>query len=327
MALAARWVIRVAAAACAGRAAGRVGGAFVVGGGAFVVEAPAISTVNATVSAASAAGAGGPAGMAYDEAAAVSAFGLAEASYCEIEAWNCTTCAAGVRDVVVISDDGSSGGRAIVGYDTRDDTVFVAFRGTENIRNWLKNVEFAKTYPYNDTALGVEVGFYGWYAALLKNGLATALAQAAAKAGTTSVKATGHSAGGACATLLAYDLLVGALPGLEDLQLKQHYTFGSPRVGNAAFAADFGAKISAASVPSFRITHFHDIVPQVPPEASYYHHVAQEVWYDEFFTNRTECDGSGEDPNCSDSCYLTLLCDDVSDHMSYMNSSAGIAGC
>ena len=50
--------------------------------------------------------------------------------------------------------------------------------------------------------------------------------------------ATGHSLGGALATLAAYDFATAAQACGKTLNLAC-YTFGCPRVGNHAFAHDF----------------------------------------------------------------------------------------
>jgi triacylglycerol lipase len=60
---------------------------------------------------------------------------------------------------------------------------------------------------------------------------------------------TGHSLGGALATLAAARF--GGFQGL--------YTFGSPRLGNRDFAAWFDGQ------PCFRVVHHDDIVPRLPP--------------------------------------------------------------
>lgn len=62
---------------------------------------------------------------------------------------------------------------------------------------------------------------------------------------------SGHSLGGALATLAAARFGPGRFRGL--------YTYGCPRVGDAAFAALFDGQ------PSFRVVHHEDIVPRVPP--------------------------------------------------------------
>lgn len=55
------------------------------------------------------------------------------------------------------------------------------------------------------------------------------------------------------------------------------WTFGSPRVGDADFAANYGA---ALGTRTWRVTHSHDIVPSVPVRIMGYHHVPTEVFYD-----------------------------------------------
>jgi hypothetical protein len=67
-----------------------------------------------------------------------------------------------------------------------------------------------------------------------------------------SIWMTGHSLGAALATLAA-----DRLGGVQAL-----YTFGSPRVGDRAFADDF-------HVPTYRFVHHRDIVTRVPPFGPY----------------------------------------------------------
>jgi hypothetical protein len=99
---------------------------------------------------------------------------------------------------------------------------------------------------------GLHAGFLGafqnvWLDNSRGSGLATILAELG-KAQERTVWFTGHSLGGALATLAAF-----WYEGKSTL-----YTFGSPRVGNATFRAKFGNR------SAFRITHATDIVPTVP---------------------------------------------------------------
>ncbi|GLC58164.1 hypothetical protein PLESTB_001325800 [Pleodorina starrii] len=89
----------------------------------------------------------------------------------------------------------------------------------------------------------------------------------------TRVIFTGHSLGGAMATLAAYDLAARKTDGFfsGDVQL---YTFGSPRVGNQAFMEAFNNMVPNA----WRFTNTDDIVPRVPyswrfdgARTTYYH--------------------------------------------------------
>ena len=65
---------------------------------------------------------------------------------------------------------------------------------------------------------------------------------------------TGHSLGGALATLFAGRY--GKVQGV--------YTFGAPRVGNEGFREDFDVEI-------YRFVNNHDIVPRLPPPGIYVH--------------------------------------------------------
>lgn len=60
-----------------------------------------------------------------------------------------------------------------------------------------------------------------------------------------------------------------------DLQLNvTTYTYGAPRVGNEAFARF----VLEQGDRNYRITHYNDIVPIVPPFRLSYRHVEPEYW-------------------------------------------------
>ncbi|NJM68999.1 MAG: hypothetical protein HC862_01575 [Scytonema sp. RU_4_4] len=67
---------------------------------------------------------------------------------------------------------------------------------------------------------------------------------------------TGHSLGGALATLAAYRLK------RQNFPISDVYTFGAPRVGDSAFASRY----EDCKVPHFRIENKNDIVPHLPPD-------------------------------------------------------------
>src|SRR5262245_516119 len=83
---------------------------------------------------------------------------------------------------------------------------------------------------------------------------------------------TGHSLGGALATLAA-DRCVRqrAMLGLGDLG--GVYTFGSPLVGNRHFVDGFNSRVHGRS---FRFVNDQDGVPRVPPQLLGYRHVNTE---------------------------------------------------
>eukprot|EP00300_Choanocystis_sp_HF-7_P024383 c2581_g1_i2.p1 GENE.c2581_g1_i2~~c2581_g1_i2.p1 ORF type:complete len:436 (+),score=87.15 c2581_g1_i2:1223-2530(+) len=88
---------------------------------------------------------------------------------------------------------------------------------------------------------------------------------------------TGHSLGGAVATLAALDFTL-AYPTMFDVSL---YVFGSPRVGNRAFANYFNQHLPKKA---FRFAYNRDGVTEMPPKppAFHYKHVGIEVLLDEF---------------------------------------------
>ena len=85
---------------------------------------------------------------------------------------------------------------------------------------------------------------------------------------TLPIYLTGHSSGAALATLLAVHISIHS----PSLPLSRIYTFGSPRVGNAAFAS-FANKLMGERW--FRIINQLDIVPSVPAYSFGYQHVGQ----------------------------------------------------
>lgn len=93
---------------------------------------------------------------------------------------------------------------------------------------------------------------------------------------------TGHSLGGAVATLLAChfrDSLRGALMSNRNTGGVSLYTYGSPRVGNLALATYVTQQQSGrASGGNWRLTHAADVVPRMPPAIEGYRHVSPEYW-------------------------------------------------
>lgn len=81
------------------------------------------------------------------------------------------------------------------------------------------------------------------------------------------VLVTGHSLGGALATLAAYDLATRTAADDRPRLHVEMYNFGSPRVGNARFAAEFNRAVPTA----FRVTNSRDIICTVPKLLGYAH--------------------------------------------------------
>lgn len=154
----------------------------------------------------------------------------------------------------------------------REDTRIVAFRGTRVAsRNWLDRGEVA-TLRQDDLWLDsqflpsawrtggrVHSGFLQGFAAVVPH-LDAVLGEGPSDA---PVWLTGHSLGGALATLAAAHL---GLPRVQGL-----YTLGTPRVGDLAFAR------ALPSVNHYRFVHRDDWVATLPPEVVGYVHAGERV--------------------------------------------------
>jgi predicted lipase len=249
---------------------------------------------------------------------------LAQTSYCPKVTptnWDCTYCENSVILEKVIEHNGA---KALVGYHSDYDALFVAFRGSENIENWLNNIKIDFVYPYyfydniliDWSTVGIEEGFYITYQDLEKDIIKT-LTTLKDKYKTTTIYTTGHSLG-AISTILAFEIFYFYPEFVVELDA----TFGSPRIGNQEFVDAF----KLTNTDTVRVTHYYDMVPHVPQELLNYKHVPNEVWYNEENTNYKICDDlEDEDDSCSNSC-APLHCDSTSDHMTYIGVNMGSEG-
>ena len=203
-----------------------------------------------------------------------------------------------------------------VGYLPSDKSIYVAFRGSESVRNWITNLTFDKT-PYTTfsacTSCEVHQGFYqatlSVYPDVLKE-----VQRLRGLYPTYSVKTTGHSLGGALAQLTAMELIHSGYA-------VSMINFGQPRVGESNYAAFSNSKF----VNQYRVVHNKDMVPHNPPSTAPTHfwHTRYEEWEQSNGVVK-QCNSTGEDPACSDSINPVLL--NVDDHLVYLGLCMG-TGC
>jgi hypothetical protein len=144
----------------------------------------------------------------------------------------------------------------------KENSIYVVFRGSENLLNWVDHTKFIKT-PAEDICKGCEV-HQGWYNNYLNLKLQlTKLLSEFKQSHNVAITFTGHSYGAALATL-AYADLKKSLKNPTSL-----YTFGSPRVGNKEFADH---------TFNFRIVYGNDLVTDLPPKILGYVHSGTE-WH------------------------------------------------
>ena len=146
---------------------------------------------------------------------------------------------------------------SFTGFAASDEhAAYLVFRGTRlhmessgtlqhSLQAWLTNLDFAQV-PEGDT--------------LVHRGYARELDSVSSKltkmardhaAGGKPLYVTGHSAGGALATLAARRLHESGTP------VRAALVFSAPRVGDRRFAATY-------PVPLLRIEHRHDLIPHLP---------------------------------------------------------------
>jgi len=144
--------------------------------------------------------------------------------------------------------------------------VVVAIRGTLTVWEWLQDAKFLFKPFTNVAGAGLtEDGFTDMYDSFsfqpAPNGSSFIQDLLGRLSPNSNVTITGHSLGGALATLLALDFAAhSALPLTV-------FTIASPRVGDLTFSRVFDNIVPAC----FRVANRLDIVPKTPPPLLYFH--------------------------------------------------------
>ena len=152
-----------------------------------------------------------------------------------------------------------------------EEYVVAAFRGTDEIADWLDNLNAVT----KDGPLGeVQTGFHRALMDIwpqMKTAI-RAFRRTSDGLPDRPLWLTGHSLGGAMATLAAATLIEA------DETFYGTYTFGSPRVGDRGFARTFNVE---AKSKVFRFQNNADIVTRVPARLMGYSHVGSFVYISE----------------------------------------------
>jgi len=277
---------------------------------------------------------------------------LAYAAFCgetDLMTWTCHWCAGSGANVELLAflTNSTAGTQGYVGLDREHGRVIVSFRGSDNMANDIedgviilqtpRNLGHVPT-PSNDDDLStvlVHSGFDFAYGSV-RNATQAAVRSGLDACGSAcnQVLFTGHSLGAAMTTLAAVDFAaslaeskyaedpeksqaIAATSGSNITIITALFTFGSPRVGNTAFAAWAGSILNGNT--SARVTRQGDVVPRIPPnvvplrDGQRYQHVhTEELWNRHNGTASNDVVGeydwlvacmapNGEDPDCADS--------------------------
>lgn len=209
--------------------------------------------------------------------------------------------------------DGKLDTLGFMGYNPNDQSIYISYRGSQDIENWVSNVDILKHKCPSEWGIDkceVHAGFYAAENSVIDSIWAN-VQQLTQKYPSYRVVVTGHSLGGALATLTAVDLVS---KGVEASKMEL-WNFGSPRVGNEEFAQGVSERFSI-----HRVTHHKDMVPHVPTHHRF-QHIAHE-WYEDPTNEVKACSGY-EDDSCSYQWHITS----ISDHLHYLGRNVGSDGC
>lgn len=218
----------------------------------------------------------------------------AAAAYCVapivLKTWTCAahctnTVTHGTSDVVVWEDI-ITGIKYYVAVNHSKKSLIIAFRGTLTPGSFFVDAAVAQVkytgHPEAPEDARIHAGFfYSFYR--VSSRLRDSIKQVAALITEEyTIDVTGHSLGGAMATICALDLVGQKMFPASRVRL---FTFGQPRTGNPAFA-EFVSNIGFRSIS--RITFNNDLIPHVPPTFMGYAHHRGEVWLEGWWFRKNE---------------------------------------
>jgi len=235
---------------------------------------------------------------------------LASTTYCsdtsKILDWSCGACVDSATPLIpgkirIIDSGAGNATRIIVGKLKDQHGCLMAFRGSNNVLNWVRDFQFWEINPrtfQNCKGCKVHSGFFKIWRNVQDEVLSaihevgcgqyTVLGHASPD---NMLYITGHSLGAALTHMAMFTL------NDAGWNISKTYSFEAPRIGNKQFSETFAQRF-ANKFPVYRMTHAKDPVVHLPPILLGYEHVQPEVFYDKH-GNFTECQGP-EDKKCAD---------------------------
>ncbi|ROV90666.1 hypothetical protein VPNG_10117 [Cytospora leucostoma] len=156
--------------------------------------------------------------------------------------------------------------RGFIVADSTAQEIVVSVRGSMSLVSWIGDVIWAHESSSICEGCWAHFGFLYAYHEIASS-VNTSLASAIRLFPSYKITVTGHSLGGAVATLLGMHVRDAG----HDADI---YTYGSPRVGNEALARH----ITNQPGSNYRVTHLADAVARLPPMQLGFRHTSPEYW-------------------------------------------------
>ncbi len=155
----------------------------------------------------------------------------------------------------------------LVAWNAAVKTAMVAFRGTQDAKDWLDDLDAVPVDYQAVKGIGLaHMGFQLVYEHV-RASLNTLLTGPCA--GAQRILITGHSLGGAVAVLSGFDIARNIVAG----SVPEFCTFAGPRAVDPGFSGKFNAAFPVCN----RVVNFMDVVPQVPLPPLYEHVGAEQL--------------------------------------------------
>lgn len=218
-----------------------------------------------------------------------------------------------------------------LGVDMVRKRAVVAFRGTDAISQLFKELIHHTLVPHPDLPGAFVNEFFLAAVQSLDPFVREALERLRETCSDCTLWFTGHSLGGAMAMMMAHHVMLSSLNLVENRSIVA-YTFGQPRMGNAAYANSVDSLLPTY----FRVVNAADVVPHVPEcdtgkngscvqTANGYYHAGTEIWFASgeyrqgVMCGYRECvrKPHSEDHTCSDATISPLAPPDAPDHRGY----------
>ncbi|KAI8915081.1 Alpha/Beta hydrolase protein [Entophlyctis helioformis] len=208
----------------------------------------------------------------------ISLVNFTRSTYCidGLATWTCTTCGGHTAGTTNITLHGTFANNAfgLSAVHPPSRTLVLAFRGSRNLRNWIQSLSIAKAdtaFFGAPEAVRVHSGFLEAWTTMRDDAVESISRLRAAYPG-YRLLVTGHSLGGAVATLAAMDIVSSKILNAKQVSV---FTLNQPRVGNTAFAAWMSSHAFASVL---RVVNQNDWTPHLPPLLSKFLHTPTEVW-------------------------------------------------